>query len=126
MANRIAITQGGRDGFGRGDEGKGKGRIKKEEGGKRKTQYVSAPVQTPWGLQPVSCAGFSCSLIRRSRLPKRLQGELPFKTRHPDKEFAAFSGCDIVFSLELQKYGRQVFCDFDVRPLHLDSKGMVH
>ena len=97
-----------------------------EEGGKRKTQYVSAPVQTPWGLQPVSCAGFSCSLIRRSRLPRQLQGALPFKTRHPDKEFAAFSGCDIVFSLELQKYGRQVFCDFDVRPLHLDSKGMVH
>jgi len=97
------------------------------QNGSVNTRYELHPFHRPWGIQKVSAGGLSCTLIRRSRLPKALASNgLLFKAKNPFESQDLLNGCDIVLCLENQRYGGEVWCDFDVRPLHIDSKGGVH
>jgi hypothetical protein len=89
-------------------------------------RYEMAPAKEPWGVRKVSATGLSCTWIRRPRLPKELQVRFPFKVRNGLEGMSQFGGCDIVLCLETQHYGKEVWCDFDVRPYHVDSKGRIH
>ncbi|MBI3320016.1 MAG: glycosyltransferase family 2 protein [Candidatus Omnitrophica bacterium] len=80
----------------------------------------------PWGVRRVSAGGFSCTLIRKSRLPALLEKKRPFKVRHGIDGKEHIGGCDLSLCLEAEEYGGETYADFDVRALHIDSKGRIH
>ena len=94
--------------------------------GSPKPLYQLAPVGQPWGVRKVSAGGFSCSLMRRSRLPALLGKKFPFKVRHGIEGKEHIGGCDLSLCLEAEEYGGETYADFDVRPLHIDSKAQIH
>ena len=94
--------------------------------GRIRFRHELVPPGQPWGVRRVSAGGFSCTLIRRARLPKALRAEFPFKVKNPIKGQEHINGCDLVFCLEAQRYGREVYADFDVRALHIDSQARIH
>ena len=89
-------------------------------------KYVALQVEKPWGVRKISAGGLSCTLIRRSRMPAQMRRQHPFKVWNTIPGQEPFSGCDIVFGMEINQYGKEVYADFDVRPLHIDSKARIH
>ncbi len=83
-------------------------------------------VGQPWGVRKVSAAGLSCTFIRRSRLPVLLERERPFKVRHGIEGKEHIGGCDLSLCLEAEEYSGETYADFDIRPLHIDSRARIH
>jgi len=77
-------------------------------------------------VRKVSAGGFSCTLIRKSRLPALLGRRLPFRVRHSIEGKEHIGGCDLSLCLEAEEYGGETYADFDVRGLHIDSKARIH
>jgi len=94
--------------------------------GSPKPLYQLAQVGQPWGVRKVSAGGFSCTLIRKSRLPALLGRKLPFRVRHSIEGKEHIGGCDLSLCLEAEEYGGETYADFDVRGLHIDSKAHIH
>lgn len=94
--------------------------------GKMSMGYQLVPVGQPWGVRKVSATGFACTLIRRSRLPIQLKQKYPFRVFSGIRGMKHISGTDITFCVLAQKYGKEVYADFDVRPLHIDAQARLH
>lgn len=94
--------------------------------GSPKPQYQLVQVGQPWGVRKASAVGFSCTLIRKSRLPMLLEKRQPFKVRHGIEGKEHIGGCDLTFCLEAEEYGGETYADFDVRGLHIDSQARIH
>ena len=91
-------------------------------GARVKTAYRLVPVGQPWGVRRVGCTGFSCTLIRRSRLSEATKGQRPFRSSNPKKSHRHIGGADLVFCQQ----NKSVYTDFDVRAMHIDSQARIH
>ncbi len=94
--------------------------------GSTSSQFALVPIGMPWGIRRVACTGFSCTLIRRSRLAKELQVRYPFRSKNPRRSHRHIGGTDLVFCLQNGWAGKSVYADFDVRPYHIDAQAKIH
>jgi hypothetical protein len=79
-----------------------------------------------YGTRRVAAGGFCAALVDRSRLPRSLQATAPFKAHVKWGGWAPIAGCDKIFGLEITNDGGEVYADYEVRPLHIDSTGTPH
>ena len=95
-------------------------------GSPNKVRYELVQVGRPWGVRKVAAGGLCCTFIRRSRLPISLNKKYPFKVWHSIEGKEHIGGCDLTFCLETEEGGGEIYADFDVRPLHIDSRARIH
>jgi len=81
--------------------------------------YAAAKIRKPYGIQEIGLGHFGLTLLKRS-----ICDQFKFKPRVPLS--GPLVGCDMVFCVELEEKGYKKICNFDVRALHMDSRGVIH
>lgn len=92
-------------------------------GGQLKRVMGQQPMHQ-WGIQRIPLNHLGVTLMRKSlidQLPQPL-----FQTRHPNPIYKDIIGCDMVLGFKMVEAGMLALVDFDVRGLHMDSKGKIH
>jgi len=80
------------------------------------------PVKKFWGVREIGMGGLGCTLVRMSDLKALPQPIFKHKSN-----LIGAMGCDLVLCVELRELlKKKVMVDFDIRVLHMDSKGRVH
>ena len=85
-------------------------------------QYAPADVRRPWGIREIGLGHFGLTLLKKSIVDE--VGNPPFKRSSP--MCGSLVGCDMVYCLDMERLGYKRICNFDVRGLHMDSKGKIH
>lgn len=88
-------------------------------------QYYAIQDTKPWGVKEIGMSHLGLTLLRKSildKLPKPI-----YKNRAKLPWSDSIKSCDWVLCLEITKsLNLKRICDFDVRALHMDSKGNIH
>ena len=91
----------------------------------REKQYYACELRNPYGVRDIGLGHFGITLLRKTVCDKLPQPV--FKWRSDLSIAGALVGCDMVLCLELDYILKmRRLCNFDVRALHMDSKGIVH
>lgn len=89
-------------------------------------QLIHTLIEKPWGVQPVHCFHMGTTLVETGKLAgnNMINPRKPFKVNH--QSCPVLVGHDIVMGVEFYLRGFKTYMDFDIRSLHLDSKGQPH